>query len=415
MAVLNVRDYGAKGNANHYNEADGNWYQDPLFTQLADDDTLAFQNCFANAGLFNSVYIPIGNYLIRGTVWAKSGTEVFGEDEYLSKFCLGFNHSLDSIPFRDGEGIMPILTTDDDSQDTYFHDFSMIGNKRHIIYTEWGVGGLVPQKTVNSKAERVHIDWINLRHDKASRGYGFNFISVDADNIEYFKCSGEYSGYQIFGFFDRTKNGVMNDCDSGMGWRTSAQIHRDTENCKILNSRIIQEDNPFETEPHGAVTIHGEPNEEVRGALIDGNYIKIGSAHKAAIQAFRKSLGLTVTNNEIWSNGEGLRFGDADSAVAEHNKIFALPNEKELEYGNIGINVVDGTKDSRVKYNKVVGFDTPIHEDANLANDISDNETRGFKIQQARLFKNVNGKITEVKPYKKSDGMTKEIIPYVKH
>lgn len=402
MAVLNVRDYGAVG--------DG-----------ITDDTTAFRNCLADAGLTNSVYIPIGVYKILGTIWVKSGTLIEGEDEHQSKIILGDGFSLDSIPFR-STPIQPIITTDDNSQDIIMRKFTLEGNKKTIVRGNYGMGGIVFQKTVNGKLENVHVNWINIKEDLTDRDFGFNIISVDADNIEYYRCSGEYSGYQPFGFFDRTFNSLMHECTSGMGWRTSVQVHRDTDNNRIINNTIIQPDNPFDTEPHAAVTFHGEPGEEARNITFDGNYVECGAGYKAALQAFRQSEGLTVTNNTIKANGEGVRIGDASGATVEYNKIFSVANNLPLEYGNIGINIIDYTFNSTVRYNEITGFATPIYQAENSKTNVIvfDNTILEYstpkeqKVYFAKLFKNENGKIVELDSFVEN-GVLKRVVQFVKY
>lgn len=402
MAVLNPIDYGAKGNAKFYNPLDGNWYQDASFTTLADDDTDAFRRMLAEAGILNRVFIPVteGYYNILGTLRVKAGTIIEGEDEHLSKFVLGYGHNLDPVYFRDGN-IAPIITTEDNSRDILMKGFSVEGNKRRFAghgSFAWGMGGIVVQKAKNVKLEHVHVDWININEALDDRRYGFNIVSVDAENIEYYKCSAEYAGYQPFGFFDRTFDSIMHECESGTGWRTSTQVHRDTDNIKILKNRIIQKDNRFEREPHAAVTVHGEPGEEARNVLLEDNYIELKDGYKAAVQVFRKSERFKAINNTVISNGEGFRVGDAVGAVVEYNDITTFDNDIPLEYGNIGINIVDGTKYSQFRFNKINGFETRIHQDSGLSNIIVDRE-EPLEMHYARLFKKEGGKIVEVDPY----------------
>lgn len=412
--MINVLDYGAVADANYYNEADGQYYKDEAFTILPTDNTDAFREALLNAS-GKTLYIPAGRYMILGTLWVKSNTIIQGDGMGVTHIYVGDGNVLDSTLFRD-TNVKPIVITESGSGQITFKDFTLHGNWNQVDYEEWGVAGLLAKETEQIKVNRVDVSWINTRRTLISSYQGWAITSLDCDDVEYYRCRSEYGGYQNFGFFDRTTNGLMHECFSGFGRRTSTQVHRDVDNIKILNNTIINTPNLFNTnEPHGALTIHGEPNEEVRNLTVDGNYIEMSGGTKAAIQAFRKSEHMKITNNEIKSNGEGIRVGDAYNATVEHNKLSSLEGHDNLEYGNIGINVIDGTANSRIRYNEVIGFDIPIHEDANLSNDISDNDIRNFIIQQARLFKNVNGKVVEVEPYKKVNGVAEKVIPYVRY
>ncbi len=174
--------------------------------------------------------------------------------------------------------------------------------------------------------------------------YGFGITSIDADDIVYSFCEGEYAGYQNFGFFDRTTNSKMLDSFSGMGHRTSSQIHRSCDNIEVLRNRIIQTANPGSLEPHGAFTIHGRSGgEEASNILLEDNVIEMTGGYKSALQAFQASLNLTARRNTIKSNGEGIRLGSGKGALFENNTLISQKEAGlELEYGNIGINVIEG-------------------------------------------------------------------------
>lgn len=63
--ALDIKDFGAVGNANYFNSADNNWYEDELFTILATDDTLAFFAAYSyTTNKMRVINIPAGNYLI---------------------------------------------------------------------------------------------------------------------------------------------------------------------------------------------------------------------------------------------------------------------------------------------------------------------------------------------------------------
>lgn len=61
---INIKRFGAKGNANHYNPVDKDWYEDPSFTIPANDDTIAIAKAFS---LCPDIQIN-GNFLISDSV-----------------------------------------------------------------------------------------------------------------------------------------------------------------------------------------------------------------------------------------------------------------------------------------------------------------------------------------------------------
>lgn len=62
---INVRDYGAVGNANFFNVSNKKWYQDDLYTIESTDDTLAFFSAYNfSTNKVRTIVIPAGNYLI---------------------------------------------------------------------------------------------------------------------------------------------------------------------------------------------------------------------------------------------------------------------------------------------------------------------------------------------------------------
>lgn len=59
---VNVKKYGAKGNAYYFNGGDGQYYTNATFTELAHDDTQAFLDALADTD--HEVIVPPGAYLI---------------------------------------------------------------------------------------------------------------------------------------------------------------------------------------------------------------------------------------------------------------------------------------------------------------------------------------------------------------
>lgn len=382
MAILNVTNYGAVG--------DG-----------VADDTQAIRSALA-AGEGNVIYFPPGIYKITGTLWLQTGCTIYGESRDSTKIILGNGYVLDPVFFRNqdytsGPNMHPMITNMKNAYNVTVRNIAIEGNRDEILKTDWGMAGIMWQFARNAKVENSSVRWINIKDDLKTYGFGWNIISKDCDGVTYYNTIGEYAGYQPFGFADRTKNGKMYDSFSGMGLRTSTQVHRDCTDIEIYNNHIIQPSNPAMSslnEPHAAVTLHGELGEEVRNVYIHDNEISLDGGHKAAIQAFRKSEGTKIELNTITSNAEGIRLGDAKNADARDNTITGTPNNVSLEYGRIGINVIDGTNNSSVKYNDISGFDTDIFKaESTWAID----EIEGVVLRKVRLFYRNGNDIMEMK------------------
>lgn len=80
---------GAKGNANFYNSGTGKYYQDNTFLIEATDDTQVIQALLNNGFL---IFIPDGNFLIKGTLSTPDGVSFrMRGNGYTSRVVRGFN------------------------------------------------------------------------------------------------------------------------------------------------------------------------------------------------------------------------------------------------------------------------------------------------------------------------------------
>lgn len=72
--AVNVKKFGALGNANYFNSNDSKWYEDSSFTILANDDTTPIQNAINYAEQSNGIlYFPEGNYIFTSNMTISSG------------------------------------------------------------------------------------------------------------------------------------------------------------------------------------------------------------------------------------------------------------------------------------------------------------------------------------------------------
>lgn len=67
--VIYTKDFGAKGDANHFNDANGKWYVDERFTTLSNDDTEYIQNAFDHAASIGAAMVIVsGNRSVISSV-----------------------------------------------------------------------------------------------------------------------------------------------------------------------------------------------------------------------------------------------------------------------------------------------------------------------------------------------------------
>lgn len=410
-------DFGAIGDANHYNETDGKYYKDLVFTQLPTDNTGAFRQALLSAS-GHTLYIPSGRYMILGTLEVPSNTVIEGDGMELTHIYVGDGNVLDSIPFRDGT-VKPIVITKSGSSNIQFRRFKLTGNWNLVDYESWGVAGILIKDTSVVKVIEVDVSWINMRRTLISSHQGWTITSTYADDVEYYKCRSEYGGYQNFGFFDFTTKGLMHECFSGMGRRTSTQVHRGCDDIVIRNNKIIQPKSVFVQEPHAALTVHGEDTEEAKNITIENNEIYVDEAYKASVQAFRESENLIVRGNKIYSNAQGVDIGDADNALVEDNRIVAVNEpypDGDLHLGKYGVSLTLGTKNSTVRNNEIVGFDQMVYKDSTIgnSNDIYGNKDQIVSgIRKINLYVKQQGEVLRADSYAKDAGRVSKVDMYV--
>src|SRR5699024_10227989 len=109
---------------------------------------------------------------------------------------------------------------------------------------------------------------------------GWNLVIRDSKDIIVRGGKYEYGGYECIGTED-VENVTFDDVYSGIGWRTSLQIHRGSKNVKVLGGTIKQN----EANAHSALTIHGSESSPVEDVKIDNLYLD------------------SVTNNELTGRG----------------------------------------------------------------------------------------------------------------
>lgn len=319
LNYVSVKDYGATG--------DG-----------ITDDTVALQQALDVGG---NVYIPPGNYKITKTLYVNSDTNVFGDGESSNVF-LGDGYVLDSISWRPVSSwtAKPYIVTRPNSENVTFKNFKLTGNVN--IETNATHFGLVFADTSKGLAENMIVT--NVNYEDALTDVwlrGFNIVTMRADSITIKGGRFEYGGYECVCINDGSTNILVDGVYSGVGWRTSLQVHRSCKNITIVNSRIIQNSQIA----HAAVTFHAEPGEEIVNTLFSNNIVEatVGTSFRALqIHGLAAEIDLVISDNIIKSNVDGLYLIKANGVIVTNNHVVA---------GRFAINALTGSIDTLISGN----------------------------------------------------------------
>lgn len=230
------------------------------------DDSDALQD-WLDAGAGKITKLPAGEYKITKTLHISTGTTIYGEGS-ASHIVLGDGHSLDAIDWR-GTNTYPMVVTDDDSSDVAVKNIKITGNKTALAsQLQYG---LCIRGCDNCLVENVDIEYINYYPEAGSvptGGYGWNLFIYDSTNVTVRGGKYTYGGYECVGTED-AENVLFDGVYSGIGWRTSLQLHRGSKNIKISGCTIEQN----EAHAHSSLTFHGASDNTVENVLVVGTYI----------------------------------------------------------------------------------------------------------------------------------------------
>lgn len=140
----NVKAWGAKANANFYNENDGNYYADASFTELSNDDTKAINDALLTG---RNIRIPEGNYLITSPILSNKNDQKISGDgrDKTFIFCQG---AINGIEKTENEIVRHItiegLTINSDPTNKGEHGIKVINASRltvrHVIINDFITG-----------------------------------------------------------------------------------------------------------------------------------------------------------------------------------------------------------------------------------------------------------------------------------
>ena len=262
---VNVTVFNAVGNANHFNSADGKWYEDSSFTNAAVDDTQALLSAIAYAKTNNkALYFPRNcNCLISSTL-DLSGVDVFSEG---AKIC---SNSSD--------------------------DFTMIQYTSGAILENMTINGGNTQAKTNLTGDNIHIS-------SKSFGSNINFRNVTSIYAKHDGISMTKFGYS---YLDKVRslasgndNFVFSDCTTVFSNITSnaGQYGLHIDNCVNMKFTGINEHN------YG-VHITGSTN-----LALEFNSFYAEWIYPISSTTYANSLTTaTFMDNILWS-------GDASSAI----------------------------------------------------------------------------------------------------
>ena len=262
------------------------------------DDTLALQSAL-NKYAGHKINIPPKEFMVTGTLSVKSGTRLVGHGAE-SKFKLGDNYALTATDWR-GANFYSIIRTAENSKGIKFDSFSITGHKTE--FQNKRMFGLGVVDTENVEVKDIWIDYINFFPSEAETSIpvlAWNLGLLRAKNIKVNGGNYEFGGYECIGTED-VDNVIFNGVRTGVGWRTSLQLHRNSKNIKILDCTIEQD----LAVAHAALTLHGAEGNTVENVLIDGCTIDSlvltpGGYAVQSVDGFENNI--KVINNDITSS-----------------------------------------------------------------------------------------------------------------
>lgn len=169
--AVDIKNFGGVGNANYFNVSDSQWYEDDLFTVLANDDTQALKDALSfETGKVRHVIISDGNYQV----------DPFLKPNVLSNTVLEFTNEAKLVAKRNDEDITFMLELDD-VENVVILNPTIIGDREYNSKTTEGAGHLIyinggkNVSIINSKLSNAYTDALYLR----------NFDGVYIRGIEY--------------------------------------------------------------------------------------------------------------------------------------------------------------------------------------------------------------------------------------
>jgi len=268
------------------------------------DDTSAIQNALdLNSGKI--IVFPEGDYLVTGTLYISSNTTILGVGS--AKIVLGDGYTLDGIYWRGANGAYPIITTKENSRNIIVRDIKIEGNRNE--FTDQRQFGLAIVDCENSQVDNVTVDYINYFPAEAesanTNALGYNLAILRSKNINVDGGFFSFGGYECIGIED-SENIFLDGTFSGIGWRTSFQVHRGSKNIKLNGLTIIQ-DHP---EADSALTIHGTALKPVDTVKINDSYIKSTTnsrLHRGGIQSVDgHEHNVEINNSTIITSNEAI-------------------------------------------------------------------------------------------------------------
>ena len=288
LGLVSVKDFGARG--------DG-----------VADDTESIQSALNATPMGGVCLVPPGTYRVTDTLVVPERVTLLGVGKPLILMDDAWSSSY-PVEWR-GTQIYPIITNSHPAEGETVSGVTIKGlrveGSRNTYYPN-RLAGVLLANAVDSRIEDVDCDYINFFPEEAAQatgGRGFNIATIRSENIEIVNCSGSYAGYEVFGLYDGSKRIRMTNIRSGIGWRTSVQIHRGCEDVQINGMRIRQN---WPDEAHAAFTLHGAEGQEVRNISINNLDVEAHitySESRGALQIFGPNDDVRITNFRVVSHG----------------------------------------------------------------------------------------------------------------
>ncbi|NLP26725.1 MAG: hypothetical protein GX365_05205, partial [Clostridiales bacterium] len=384
MAKL-ATSYGVVPDAKYFNEADKKWYADATYTTPATDNTVALQNAL-DAAAGSKLIIP-PSCGIKGTVYIHSNTIVDGLG--VGKVILLNGATLDSVVFRDTALAYPIVATEANSENITAKNFNIEGCRSdYVPQRQFGIGFV---DTEHCRCENVHVSYINWFPEHAEgKVLGYGVATLRAIDIKIIGGSSHFCGYECYGIADGSRDIVCDKIYSRTGWRTSFQVHRDTKNIKLINSKIEE----IYTDNHATITVHGNVDGGVENFIIDNCDIieqgKISVTYPAIQLVSAYVTDMLITRCRIEAVTDGILVRGTKFKFSGNNKLICGRDAfmcSEISFASINENknIIAGRYGARILQN-VNNLEIDLNNIKSIGNSIvGENASVGVKITRNNI------------------------------
>lgn len=281
--------------------------------------------------------LPSGLIKVTGTLLIPGETTVRGHGRSTRIF-LEDDFNLTPFPKRGSSVAHPIMCTEPGADHCTFKDFLIVGNRDQMV--DHQQFGLAIIDSDYAKVSGVGVEYINYFPESAgsaSSVMAYNLAIIRSKHSSVFGGLYQFGGYENIGTED-SEDILFSGVRAGVGWRTSVQFHRGSQDIRWIGGSIYQ-NHPA---AHSALTMHGSVDNPVVGVLVDGLTLKSVTDNtldgRGGIQTVEtREHDITVTNSTIVASNNGVT-GGSSQIDPEPCKNWKLSNLR-IKAGGYGISM----------------------------------------------------------------------------